>query len=98
VVSVKAWPREPETSNGRRTGAVDLLRVTRLIGSGQRRDVGQQVGEDQPGKVAVVKAGRQDTLDRPMRAIAGLRELVHRVPVAVLGERRRPGAVLGPIQ
>jgi hypothetical protein len=78
--------------------AVHLFRVTGRVGGRQRRQVGQQVGEHQPGQRRVVHRRRQHALDRPMRAIAGLGELIDRVPVAVLGERRGPGAVLTTVE
>ena len=60
--------------------------------------IGQQFGKDKPRQRDVVQAGAQDVLDRAIRAIAGLAELVHVMAVAVLGQTRGPCPVVTALQ
>ena len=64
----------------------------------ERPQVVEDVGEHQPGQVGVADAGREHVLDRGVRAVAELAELVDRLAVAVAGEPAGPGRVLEPVQ
>ncbi len=65
---------------------------------GQRDQVSEDVREDQPGQLRVLKAGGQHVLDRAVGPVPGLGELVDVVPVAVLGQVRGASAVVGAVE
>lgn len=78
--------------------AVHLFGVALGVGRGERDEVIQHVGENQTGERGIVRARAEDVLDRPVGPVAGLTELVHVVPVAVLRQVRRAGAVEAAVQ
>ena len=76
---------------------VDLLRVLGPGRRGERLEVIEDVGEDQPGQVRVPDARAEHVLHGGERAVAELAELVDRLPVPVPGQASRPRGILEPV-
>ena len=76
---------------------VNLLRVLGPGRRGERLEVIEDVGEDQPGQVRVPDPRPEHVLHGRERAVAELAELVDRLPVPVPGQASRPRGVLEPV-
>ncbi len=77
---------------------VDQFAVAGRVRIGEIVQVGEQIGEGQTRQRDVLPTGGQHVLHGAEHPVTGLPELVDVVPVAVLGERRRPGSVVAAFE